>query len=198
MRLTGNFARIGSDETGLHVVVSRLPQAAQEAVGAFDAGIGPFERLVGRRGEHDEQAGGVGAVLVDQGLRVDAVVLRLRHLLGAADDHRQAVGLERGAGRAAAFVGHDIDIGRVDPLFLAAIEIAVEGRGDDHALGQQVGERFAEVADQADIAHQLGEEARIEKVQDGVLDAADVLVDAALAPVGDALVDHGRRVVGQA
>ena len=88
---------------------------------AFDAGIRPFQRLVGRRGEHDEQAGRVGAVLVDQRLRVDAVVLRLRHLLGAADDHRQAVGLQRGASRAAAFVGDDIHVGRVDPLLLAAV-----------------------------------------------------------------------------
>ena len=106
--------------------------------------------------------------------------------------------LQRGAGRAAAFVGDDVDVGRVDPQLLAAVEIAVEGRGDDHALGQQVGEGFAEIADQADIAHQLGEEARIQQMQDGVLDAADVLVDAALAPVLDALVDHGRGVVGQA
>ena len=176
------------------MVVSRLPQAAQEAVGAFDAGIGPFQRLVGRRGEHDEQAGGVGAVLVDQRLRVDAVVLRLRHLLGAADDHRQAVGLAAWRRSGGPFVGHDIDVGRVDPLLLAAVEFAVEGRGDDHALGQQVGEGFAEVADQADVAHQLGEEARIQQVQDGVLDAADVLVEPP-APVGDALVDHGRGVV---
>jgi hypothetical protein len=39
------------------------------------------------------------------------------------------------------------------------------------------------VLDQADIAHHLGEEARIDQVQDGVLHAADVLVD--LKPVGD-------------
>jgi hypothetical protein len=51
------------------------------------------------------------------------------------------------------------------------------------------------IAEQADIAHQLGPEARVEQVQDGVLDAADVLVDAALAPVGDALVDHRLVVV---
>lgn len=41
---------------------------------------------------------------------------------------------------------------RMNPLLLAAIEFAVEGRDDDHALGQQVGEQFAEVADQDTVA----------------------------------------------
>jgi hypothetical protein len=46
---------------------------------------------VRRRGEHHEQAAGVGAELIDHRLWVDTVVLRLGHLLGAADFHRQAV-----------------------------------------------------------------------------------------------------------
>ena len=42
---------------------------------------------------------------------------------------------------------------------------------------------------QAFVAHQLVEEARVQQVQDGVLDAADVLVDR--QPVVGAFVDHG-------
>ena len=171
------------------------PHAAQEAIGAFDAAVRPFELLVGRRGEDDEETRGVGAVLVDQGLRIDAVVLRLRHLLGAADDDRLAVGPQCRTRRASLVVGDNVYIRRIEPLFFAAGFFTIEGRCDDHALRQQIGERLAEVADQADVAHQLGEEARVQQMQDGVLDATDVLVDAALAPVGDALVDHRLIVV---
>ena len=129
-------------------------------------------------------------------LRIDAVVLRLGHFLSPADHHRQAVGLQRGArsGGPRSSVTTSTSAGLIH-CFLPPSRIAVEGRGNDHALGQQVGEGLAQIADQADIAHQLGEEARVEQVEDGVFDAADVLVDAALAPVGDALVDHGRGVV---
>ena len=54
--------------------------------------------------------------------------------------------------------------------------------GDHHALGEEAARRLA-VGDEADVAHHLGEEARVDEVQDGVLDAADVLID--LEPVGD-------------
>ena len=47
---------------------------------------------------------------------------------------------------------------------------------DHHALRQQAGERFIE-PDQAQVADDLGEEPRVEQVQDGMLDPADVLVD---------------------
>jgi hypothetical protein len=46
----------------------------------------------------------------------------------------------------------------------------------DHALGEQAGERLVEV-EQAAGRHGAGVEARVEQVQDRVLDAADVLVD---------------------
>ena len=48
---------------------------------------------------------------------------------------------------------------------------------DDHALGQQAAERLAE-AEEAEIAEHLGEEPRVQQVEHGVLDAADVLVHA--------------------
>jgi hypothetical protein len=46
--------------------------------------VGPLERLLGRAREHHEQPRGVGAVAVDQRLRVDAVVLGLGHRADAA------------------------------------------------------------------------------------------------------------------
>ena len=45
-----------------------------------------------------------------------------------------------------------------------------------HALGEHAGERLVD-ADVAGRLHGAGEEARIEQMQDRVLDAADVLVD---------------------
>ena len=45
-----------------------------------------------------------------------------------------------------------------------------------HALREQVRRRLV-ILDQPDIAHHLGEEARIDQVQNRVLDAADVLID---------------------
>src|SRR5688572_21701766 len=67
------------------------PQPLEKAVRALDAFVGPFERAGRRRGEDDEEARGVGAVLLDQVLRVDAVVLRLRHGAQAVVDHLAAV-----------------------------------------------------------------------------------------------------------
>ena len=58
-----------------------------------------------------------------------------------------------------------------------------------HALGEQAGERLVE-AGVAGRLHGAGEEARVEQVQDRVLDAADVLVDR--QPVVDRLA-VGRR-----
>src|SRR5665811_1510714 len=71
--------------------VSMSPHPLQEAERAFHSSVRPFQLLVGRRGEHHEQARGIGTVLVDDGLRIHTVVFGLGHLLGAADDHRLAV-----------------------------------------------------------------------------------------------------------
>ncbi len=60
---------------------------------------------------------------------------------------------------------------------------------EHHALREQARERLAG-ADQALVAHQLGKEARVQQVQDGVLDAADVLVHR--QPLVGALIQHGR------
>ena len=47
---------------------------------------------------------------------------------------------------------------------------------EHHALAQQVLERLVKVQ-HAQVAQHLREEAAVQQVQDGVLDAADVLVD---------------------
>ena len=83
--------------------------------------------------------------------------------------------------------GLDLDLGRRRP---AAVRLLV-GLVHHHALGEHAGERLVE-ADVAGHLHGAGEEARIEQVQDRVLDAADVLVDRQQA------IDHaarGRRVL---
>ena len=73
------------------------PEPAQEAVRALHPGARPFEGLLGRRGKHDEQSCCVGAILVDEQLRVDAVVLALAHGADATVFDRAAIGLESGA-----------------------------------------------------------------------------------------------------
>ena len=65
------------------VLVDRVPQAADEARRALHALVRPLERLLGRRGEHREEARGVGAEALDQPLRVDAVAFGLGHLAQA-------------------------------------------------------------------------------------------------------------------
>ena len=61
---------------------------------ALDAFVRPLERLLGRRGEHHEQPRGVGTVLIDQGLRIDAVQARLRHGADTVEDDGLAIGLQ--------------------------------------------------------------------------------------------------------
>ena len=73
---------------------------------------------------------------------------------------------------AAVAAGLDLDLGRRRP---AAVGLLV-GLVHHHALGEHAGERLVE-PDVAGHLHGAGEEARIEQVQDRVLDAADVLVD---------------------
>ena len=65
---------------------------------------------------------------------------------------------------------------------------------EHHALGQQFAEGFAHLG-QPQVAHHLGPEARIEQVQDGVLDTADVLIHR--HPVIGARIHHGLAVVAR-
>ena len=59
----------------------------------------------------------------------------------------------------------------------------------DHALAQQVGEGLV-TGEQAEVAADLGPEAAVEQVQDGMLDAADVVVDGHPAVGGLAAEGH--------
>jgi len=166
------------------------PEALEEARHALDAGLAPLQRLLRRCGEHREQPHGVGAVSVHHGLRVDAVVLRLGHLLDAADLHRVTIRTEHGAGDAAALVALHVDLGRIDPVLRAVGVVAIERLGNHHALAQQVLRRLV-AAEHAGVAHQLVIQAEVQQVHDRVFDAADVLVDR--QPVVGARVDLRRR-----
>ena len=74
--------------------------------------------------------------------------------------------------RALGAVGLDADVAGLDP---GAVRGPV-GLVHHHALREQAGEGLVE-AGMAGLLHRAGEEARIEQVQDRVLDAADILVD---------------------
>ena len=76
LRIGQSGAALASDgqATG-DMLVADLPYPLHEAEGAFDASVRPLERLLGRAGEHHEEARGVGAVLVNQALRINAVSL---------------------------------------------------------------------------------------------------------------------------
>ena len=180
------------------VLDAKVPDAAQEAVAALDRRIVPLQRQFGRRGEHGVQARRIGTIPVDQRLRIHAVVLGLGH--GA-----HALVIDRGAGRQLAVgtghslvqlraddlafvVQHMLDIARPE-IFLGALGgTAAVDVVEHHALRQQALEGLVAI-DQAHVAHHLGPEARIQQVQDGVLDTADVLVHR--HPVVGARIDHG-------
>src|SRR5471032_432972 len=155
--------------------VRQAPDALEETVRAFDAGVGPFGAHVGRRGEHHEQAAGVGAELVDHRLWVDAVVLGLGHLLGAADFHRQAVGLQLGADHLGLAVTLKLYVRRIEPGVGAIGFAAIVSVGDHHALGQQVLDRDV-TGFRRMLFRSLVEEARVQQVKNGVFDTADVLI----------------------
>ena len=159
----------------MHEFVHGAPQAAQEAVRAFHAGVRPFQRLLGWAGEHHEQAGGVRAVGIDDLLRVHAVVFGFGHFFHAADDHGLPVRLQHGGYGAAFVVRLHAHFGGVEPGFFAVRAFAVIRRRQHHALREQLFERLAHGYD-AFVVHQLGEETGVQQVQNRVFDAADILV----------------------
>ena len=125
--------------------------------GAFDPGIRPFQRLLGRRSEHDEQARCVGPVFVDQRLRIDAVVLRLGHRAHTAGFHRESVALEPRADALSALVEYQIDVCGVVVRDAPRLGLARKDLVQHHSLRQQVGEGLVDV-DQTQVAHHLGPE----------------------------------------
>ena len=96
-----------------------------------------------------------------------AVLVPLQFLVGRG--HEQDVG----AHRVGAVTGNHI-LGGNDVALRLAHDVAVLVK--HHALAQQVLERLVKVH-QPQIAQHLGEEAAVKQVQDGMLDAANVLID---------------------
>ena len=125
----------------------------------------PRAVLVERREEHLVQAQGVRAVAVDDRVRRDAVLQALAHLAVAARHRSPVVDV---------LVAAALDLGGLD------VDAALVGvRGGLHiALVEQTGKRLAG-ADVPQVVEDLVPEARVEQVENGVLDAADVQVDAA-------------------
>jgi hypothetical protein len=72
-------------------------------------------------------------------------------------------------------VEHMLHVVRPEVLLAALGGAAAVDVVEHHALREQLGEGLVDL-DQAQVAHDLGPEARVQQVQDGVLDAADVLV----------------------
>ena len=66
--------------------ICQLPQALEKTMRTLHTGVHPFQRLLGRRGKHGEQAYRVGTVTINKPLRVNGVALRFRHL-GAVLQH---------------------------------------------------------------------------------------------------------------
>jgi hypothetical protein len=58
---------------------AEVPDTAQKSIRTFNASVVPLQCGFRRRGEHGVKTRGVGAVLADQVLRIDAVVLALAH-----------------------------------------------------------------------------------------------------------------------
>ena len=144
------------------------PQFLDRAPRAAHASVGPFEITLRRRVRQDEPAGDVSAVVRNDLDRINDVLLRLRHLLDAADRDRPAAG--------------DFDQRPVAFLDLLGQEPPAIGRlvrlVRDHALREEASERFAAgQVEQAGVAQGAGEEARVEQVENRMLDAADILVD---------------------
>ena len=140
---------------------------------AGDAAVGPLQVAVGRRIREHEPARRVGPVAGDDAFGIDDVPFRLRHLLGTADLHRPPVRLRPHP--PVAVLRH---LARFE---IGAAFVAI-GLVDHHALGEQAREGFVEIQIAA-AAQRPREEARIEQVQHGVLDAADILIHR--HPVGE-------------
>ena len=98
---------------------------------------------------------------------LDGLGIPIEVLLGRGDKQdRQthgvgAVGLDNRAR------GHDVALGLGHGVAVLVL---------DHALAQQVGKGLVH-AQQAQVAQRLGKEAAVEQVQNGVLDATDVVID---------------------
>ncbi len=127
-----------------HVIMHGLPQTLDEAIGALHPLVRPLQGLFGRRGEHGEQARGVGAEFVHQRLRIDAVVLRLRHGDDAARFDGLAVRAQHRGAALGCRIERHLDIGRIEVLHPARVRFAEKHLVQHHALSEQIRERLLE------------------------------------------------------
>ena len=185
------------------VVDDEAPGPVEEAAHAADAVGRPGCVLVERPDEHLVEAHRVRAELVDHVVGVHDVAAALRHLLDDLLEHeavdrrvmRRAVGalahlVERNpaalhlvatvardealAVRLHLFVGIDVRLcGGVVRQVVVEVAIAV---AEDHSLVDQLVKGLLRVHD-ADVVEHLVPEARVEQVEDRVLNAAHVDVD---------------------
>src|SRR5690606_38698020 len=92
------------------VLLEEAPQTLNEPGATFDTGFRPGQVPLRRAVRKHEPADCVGAVGGDDLIRIDNVLLRLRHLDDAPDLNRLAIGLERRAlTRAFDFTGREVD-----------------------------------------------------------------------------------------
>jgi uncharacterized protein YcfJ len=130
--------------------------------------FGPFQVALGRAVGQHEPARGVGAVasMISSGSTTfffDFDIFSTRPIGRPAGRQRRRAVAVRPSAR--------------PPRATATRRLGVAvGLVADHALGEQAGEGLVQVQ-VAGRLHGAGEEARIEQVQDRVLDAADILVD---------------------
>src|SRR5690349_9312461 len=115
----------------------KIPQPPQESVCAFDAGVRPFDRVLGRAREHDEKARGVGAVSVDHVLRIDAVELGFRHRAEPVVLDRESVGFRASADNRTLLVADDVDVGGSDVVDATFVVAAIGSMRKDSALSQK-------------------------------------------------------------
>ena len=116
----------------LRRLVHQAPHALHEAVRGIDAAVRPLDVALGRGVGQHEPARGVGAVVGDDRIRVDDVLLRLRHRLDGSDRDRRA-----GPGVAGLSVLQDHVLGK-DP----GAGLVLVGLVRDHALGEEALERL--------------------------------------------------------
>ena len=109
-------------------------------------------------------------------MRVHAVVFGFGHFFHAANDNGLPIGIQYSGYGATFFIGLHGYIGGVEPCFFAVRAFAVIGCRQHHALCEQLFKRLAHGHD-ALVVHQLGKETRVKQVQNGVFNAADVLVN---------------------
>src|SRR5690606_38788315 len=127
----------------------------------------------------------VRAIAADDVVRINDVLLRLRHLLDGAGFYRFASGVEGCTALPVNF--GDRDFRRRYPALRSLIRLV-----NHHALGEQALEWLLHDIDMAGRLHRAGEEARVEKVQDRMLDAANILVNAQPAVLAIDIVERRR------